>query len=146
MLLLCLLTLRYCLDKYCLLKDCSESTACTKLRVMKISSGWDKLTSFSLTQAVVESFVVHLLEMLLLSKSLQLLLCSGGTAPALCFSSFGQCLPQLAVMLVHQPVCPLSLLRNSVADYMMCHIPATVPTFIHFLTNPKFIEMSRNHS
>lgn len=146
MLLLCLLTLRYCLDKYCLLKDCSESTACTNLRVMKIYSGWDKLTSLLLAQAVVELFVVHLLEILLLSKSLQLFLCSGGTAPALCFSSCGWCLPQLAVMLAHQPTCALSLLRNSVADYMTCHIPATVPTVIHFLSNPKFTEMSRNHS
>lgn len=38
---------------------------------MKISSGLDKLTLLLLSQAMGESFVIHLLEMLLLSKSLQ---------------------------------------------------------------------------
>lgn len=71
-LLFCLLTLRCCQDKYCLLKVCTESTSCTKLRVMKISSGLDKLTLLLLTQAMGESFLIHILEMLLLSKSLQL--------------------------------------------------------------------------
>lgn len=71
-LLFCLLTLRYCQDKCCLLKVCTESTSCTKLRVMKISSGLDKLTLLLLTQAMGESFVIHLLKMLLWSKSLQL--------------------------------------------------------------------------
>lgn len=59
MLLLCLLTLRYRLEKYCLLKDCTESTARNTLRVMKISSGRDKLKLLLLTQAVGESFVIH---------------------------------------------------------------------------------------
>lgn len=71
-LLFCLLTLRFCQDKCCLLKVCTESTSGTKLRVMKISSRLDKLTLLLLTQAVGESFVIHLLKMLLLSKSLQL--------------------------------------------------------------------------
>lgn len=82
----CLLTLKYCQDTYWLLKVCTESNSCTKLRVMKISSGLNKLIWLLLTQTMGESFVIHLLEVLLLSKALQLFHYSGGTASALCFS------------------------------------------------------------
>lgn len=52
--------------------------------MMVISSERDKLALLFLTQAVGESFVIGI-EMLL-CPSLQLLPCSGGTAPALCIS------------------------------------------------------------
>lgn len=127
-LLLCLLTARHCLNKYCLLKNCTES------RMKVISSGRDKLAFLLLTQAVGESFVI-------------------GVETFLCPSLLRRSSPSSLHLLIwlvsisaccdintstHAFLCPH---QETAADYVTCQIRSTfiLMTFTHFLKSPQIL-------